>query len=403
MARTLSLASRSSRMRRGTLDAKKQDNSASNRTTQSRASKSYPSKPVKPSFASCKYDHYERILLVPQEINTTFLPRGERRVDFNTVLQPDPTDKNWIPYLRVCRERFAWRLHNPILARPNIPHTFNKNLKIISDLPSSTLWAQRVVWDHTERTLKTLRFAQKRIVSNKFQTPSLLYEKNLMFCSEFPFVADFFEHFHTPTTLFMTLEYFPGGNLRMAMNKSRKISQDRAKFYSAQIVLALEYLHAMNVILRGLTLDDVWICRDGYVKIANFSTATTLKDNLKLWVKEGKTGATSDGNLSMLPPEIWVGSTYGLEVDWWLFGLFVYRLYSGDDAFPEEQRSHLYEEQMRKKIFDLHYDTPRWFSAVDRNLFRGFLVLDPQVRLGGGDDGVSAVKNHPWFKGTVFF
>ncbi|OWA55733.1 putative cAMP-dependent protein kinase catalytic subunit alpha, partial [Hypsibius exemplaris] len=160
------------------------------------------------------------------------------------------------------------------------------------------------------------------------------------------------------------------------------------------------YLHVMEVILRDLRLENVVICKDGYVKLVDLGNSVLKSEQTRTWYEDYRPGMKKvPAQLGFRPPEVWLNEKYGPEVDWWSFGLLLYKLYSGNDCFPEEPPSQFYEEHMKRKIFDLHYDTPRWFTAADRKMFKELLMIEPKDRLGSLPEGVLAVKNHPWFRG----
>ncbi|XP_055345949.1 cAMP-dependent protein kinase catalytic subunit 2-like [Paramacrobiotus metropolitanus] len=192
-----------------------------------------------------------------------------------------------------------------------------------------------------------------------------------------------------------------GGDLQSRILKLKKMPSDHAQFYAAQVVLALEYLHALGIVLRELRPKNIWICKDGYIKIGDLANAVRLTKDTALteWIYEYKPGTKTNRALGSQPPEVWLAQPYDENVDWWIFGLFLYELYSGSETFPEESVSALYEEQMKQKIFSLHYDTPRWFGKLDKQILKQLLVLNAQDRLGAGPGGITALKQHPWFRG----
>ncbi|GAU90350.1 hypothetical protein RvY_02777-2 [Ramazzottius varieornatus] len=351
------------------------------------------------------FDHDERIIICKPDTSASgnTCSFEENRATFTQPIHTDPLDDNWIPYMRECRERFAFRLFYALPSNPKTPYVINQSFKILSKLPSITHYEQYLAWNDVNKKTLTLRIASKREISNKFRTKELLDEKHLMFCCEYPFTIDFIAHFQTPHLLCMLVEQLPGGHLQDLVEKSGKVPFKYAQFYGGQIVLALEYLHNMSVILRDLRLDSIVICEDGYVKLTDLGNAisTSSADKLTTWFEDYRAGVTKMvPRLGFRPPEVWKGQAYNSAVDWWSFGLVLYKIYSGNDCFPEEPPSQFYEEQMKRKIFDLHYDTPRWFTAADRKIFKELLTLDPNERLGTVGDGVYSIKTHAWFKGN---
>ncbi|OQV22954.1 putative cAMP-dependent protein kinase catalytic subunit [Hypsibius exemplaris] len=243
---------------------------------ESKARLSFVRQTGSPSSTNSKFDHEERIMVGTSKKNFPAEEScilHENRVTFATHIFPDPVDANWVPYIRQCCERFAFRLFNGIIASTKSPYVINKNLKIIKAIPSVTHWEQFIIWNDLDRKVQTLRVARKREISNKFRTQNIVNEKHLMFCCEFPFVLDFDSHFQTTGLLCMLVEELPGGSLQDLVIKSGKIPFRRAQFYASQIVLGLEYLHVMEVILRDLRLKNVVICKDGYVKLVDLGNS----------------------------------------------------------------------------------------------------------------------------------
>ena len=92
------------------------------------------------------------------------------------------------------------------------------------------------------------------------------------------------------------MEYCPGGELFNLLSKKRRFSEDQAKFYAAQMVLALEHLHQNNVVYRDLKPENVLINYDGYIKITDFGLS-------RLEVNQNE-ATTMCGTPEYLAPEI---------------------------------------------------------------------------------------------------
>ena len=87
---------------------------------------------------------------------------------------------------------------------------------------------------------------------------------------EHPFIVKMSCSFQTTDKLYLALEYCPGGELFGLLRKKKKLSEDQIKFYAAQVILALEYLHSKNIIYRDLKPENVLIDEHGYLKLTDF-------------------------------------------------------------------------------------------------------------------------------------
>jgi len=96
-----------------------------------------------------------------------------------------------------------------------------------------------------------------------------------------PFILNLNYAFQTPAHLFLIVEYVPGGDLFYHIKKKGNLGEKEARFYGAQIILALEYLHDRNVIYRDLKPENILIDKDGYIRLADFGISKILqeKDN----------------------------------------------------------------------------------------------------------------------------
>jgi len=171
------------------------------------------------------------------------------------------------------------------------------------------------------------------------------------------------------------------------LQKKRQFSEDNARFYVAQIILALEHLHKNDIIYRDLKPENVLIDRDGYIRLTDFGLS---KKGIK-----GNKGATSVcGTPEYLAPEILFRWGHGKAVDWWTVGAILFEMLTGLPPFYTPNREELFE---KIKYYTLKY--PPYLSPNVRNLLEGLFKKEPDKRLGGGPGDAEDIKKHPWFEG----
>ncbi|KRX04472.1 Protein kinase-like domain [Pseudocohnilembus persalinus] len=153
-------------------------------------------------------------------------------------------------------------------------------------------------------------------------------ERNILSQADCPFLAKLHFAFQTNDKLFLVMDNGEYGDLSQHLQVAQKFDEERAKFYCAQILIALEYLHNKNVIYRDLKSDNVVVSKDGYLLLTDFGLA---KEN----VTDFNYGATSFcGSLAYMSPEMFKqNAQHGKSTDIYQFGVLLYELLTGNPPF----------------------------------------------------------------------
>lgn len=191
--------------------------------------------------------------------------------------------------------------------------------------------------------------------------------------------------FQTSDRLCFVMEYVNGGELFFHLSRDRIFSEDRTRFYSAQILLALDYLHENGIIYRDLKLENLLLDREGHIKIADFGLC---KEDIRF----GSTTRTFCGTPEYLAPEVLEDTDYGRAVDWWGLGVVMYEMMCGRLPFYSRDHDTLFELILVK---DAQF--PPSLTQEARSLLSGLLIKDPRRRLGGGVDDAKEIMIHPFF------
>lgn len=185
--------------------------------------------------------------------------------------------------------------------------------------------------------------------------------------------------------LYMILEYCPNGNLGDLLDRVNNLSEEHAKMYAAEIVLAIEELHKNDIIYRDLKPDNIVIDKDGHVKLTDFGLS-------KEGVKDDKSAMSFCGSTAYLAPEMIKRKGHGKSVDWYLLGVLIYEMLSGVPPFYTQDGKKMMRDIIRQPL-----KLPRFVSQKGRHLLLMLMNKDPSKRLGAGKLGAQSIKEHPWF------
>ncbi|XP_045502350.1 protein kinase C isoform X1 [Colias croceus] len=214
---------------------------------------------------------------------------------------------------------------------------------------------------------------------------TLTERRVLALAARHPFLTALHCAFHTPERLFFVMEYVDGGDLMFQIQRARKFDEPRARFYAAEVTLALQFLHANGVIYRDLKLDNILLDSEGHCKLADFGMC-------KEGIIDGVTTTTFCGTPDYIAPEILQELEYGASVDWWALGVLLYEMLAGQPPFEADNEDDLFESILHDDVL-----YPVWLSKDAVAILKGFMTKNPARRLGvvGGEAGIRA---HAFFR-----
>uniref|UniRef100_W5L3R7 protein kinase C n=1 Tax=Astyanax mexicanus TaxID=7994 RepID=W5L3R7_ASTMX len=209
-----------------------------------------------------------------------------------------------------------------------------------------------------------------------------------------PFLVGLHSCFQTESRLFLVIEYVNGGDLMFHMQRQRKLPEEHARFYAAEICIALNFLHEKGIIYRDLKLDNVLLDQDGHIKLTDYGMC-------KEGIRPGDTTSTFCGTPNYIAPEILRGEDYGFSVDWWALGVLMFEMMAGRSPFDiiTDNPDMNTEEYLFQVILEKPIRIPRSLSVKAASVLKGFLNKDPKERLGCQvQTGFTDIKSHTFFR-----
>ncbi|XP_058021644.1 RAC-gamma serine/threonine-protein kinase isoform X8 [Ahaetulla prasina] len=221
----------------------------------------------------------------------------------------------------------------------------------------------------------------------KDEVAHTLTESRVLKNTRHPFLTSLKYSFQTKDRLCFVMEYVNGGELFFHLSRERVFSEDRTRFYGAEIVSALDYLHSGKIVYRDLKLENLMLDKDGHIKITDFGLC-------KEGITDAATMKTFCGTPEYLAPEVLEDNDYGRAVDWWGLGVVMYEMMCGRLPFYNQDHEKLFELILMEDI-----KFPRTLSSDAKSLLSGLLIKDPNKRLGGGPDDAKEIMRHSFFVG----
>jgi len=234
--------------------------------------------------------------------------------------------------------------------------------------------------------LKTIR---KQHIIERGEITHTLAERLVLARVNNPFIVPLKFSFQSAQKLYLVLAFVNGGELFHHLQREQRFNEERSRFYSAELLLALEHLHELDVVYRDLKPENILLDYTGHIALCDFGLC-------KLNMKDSDTTNTFCGTPEYLAPEILYAQGYNKVIDWWTLGVLLYEMLSGLPPFYDENTEKMYEKILRDPLVFSEDISP---SA--RDILTKLLNRDPNSRLGV--NGADEIKKHPFFAKNLDF
>ncbi|XP_061528458.1 LOW QUALITY PROTEIN: serine/threonine-protein kinase N2-like [Phycodurus eques] len=236
--------------------------------------------------------------------------------------------------------------------------------------------------------LYAVKALKKSDVVTRDEVDSLMSEKRileLIRTRRHPFLVQLHACFQTREHVCFLMDFLPGGDLMIHIH-NRAFTPQQTRFYSACVLLALEFLHVNEIIYRDLKLDNLLMDADGFIKMTDFGLC-------KEGIGHGDRTSTFCGTPEFLAPEVLTDDDYTRAVDWWGMGVLIYEMLVGESPFLGEDEEEVFDSIVND---DVTYPPSLPPDAVA--IIQKLLKKNPLKRLGGGERDANELKGETFFE-----
>ncbi|KAL9269614.1 kinase PINOID-like protein [Drosera capensis] len=306
--------------------------------------------------------------------------------------------------------------------------------------------------DEAVVTYYAMKVVDKEALEAKKKTRRAEMERKILKLLDHPFLPTLYAEFEAARFSCVVMEFCPGGDLLSLRDRQpfKRFDIAAARFYAAEVLVALEYLHMLGIIYRDLKPENVLVRSDGHIMLTDFDLSmcshsiptvqpSPLQTVSKPFKSETQTRSNRSNRFPCLPlrfflskkietlntnhlfvaepvsarscsfvgtheyvsPEVAAGGSHGNAVDWWSLGIFIYELIYGRTPFVGETNDVTLRNILKKPLTFPTYVPCCMLEAHAQDLISRLLVKDPARRLGS-TRGAADVRIHPFFKGLNF-
>ena len=216
---------------------------------------------------------------------------------------------------------------------------------------------------------------------------SIMSEKTLLSKLNNPFIVNMYFTFQDFSNLYLVMDLLTGGDLRYHLAKKKRFSEMETKFFIANMLLALEYIHSKNIIHRDIKPENLVLDLNGYLRITDFGVAK---------INERDNSSETSGTPGYMAPEVILVQNHSFPSDFFALGVIAYEFMLGYRPYLGGSRKEIKELIIYKQARLEESDIPYSWSLESGDFINKLLKRKPTKRLGY--QGVKEIKSHIWLR-----
>ena len=217
---------------------------------------------------------------------------------------------------------------------------------------------------------------------------SIISENNILKKIRHPFIANLYYSFQDKESIYLILDYLPGGNLRQYISNKTNFNENQVQFIISNLLLSIEYIHNCNIIHRDLKPENLLFDSEGYIHISDFGISKEMK--------EGKIINDISGTPGYISPEVITNKPQTEVSDFFSIGIITYELIFGVRPFVGNNKNEIAQNMMKININLDEKNLPDNYSGDAADFINGLLQKKSSHRLGAR--GIDEIKNHSWLE-----
>ena len=245
---------------------------------------------------------------------------------------------------------------------------------------------------------------RKDVLKIKNQVIHARNEQLFMSKVKSPWIVELKASFQEDDYLYLVMEYLPGGDFMNLLIKKDILTEDEAKFYTAELILAIENIHKLDCIHRDIKPDNVLIDKTGHIKLSDFGLAKVSpkifeinnnnNENIDFKPDTHQKNYSCVGTAYYVAPEVLKKKGYGPEVDWWSVGVIFFEMLFGYAPFHSKETNQVCHKVLNWQKYLVIPSKIKISKEAEDLIWK--LINNSNQRLGIG--GAEEIKKHPFFK-----
>ncbi|CAD8068434.1 unnamed protein product [Paramecium sonneborni] len=227
-----------------------------------------------------------------------------------------------------------------------------------------------------------MKLIEKKPIMQQNKQNIIQNERDIMFNLNHPFIVKMQYAFESRRYLVFVLEYCSGGELFYLLRKVKRMSEEEAFFYFAEICLGMKNLHDNNIIYRDIKPENILIDFDGHVRIADFGLSKPHMENEDV-------AYSFCGSPEYMAPEMLLKQGHTFQLDLYCLGALLYELITGLPPFYSRNTDEIYQKILNQK---LSFPSQIPMSSLLKDLLSNLLAKTPKKRI----DNIDSLLKHPW-------